>query len=51
MTSYEKELIDIIRNNPNPEQAIITATAIILDYLMQHESSEEQVAVYQPVPF
>lgn len=46
MTNYEKELIHIIRNNSNPEQAIITATAIILDFLKQHESFEEQAAVY-----
>ena len=46
MTNNGKELIQMIRENDNPEKAIMTATAIILDFLKQHESSEEQVAVY-----
>ena len=41
MTNHEKELIQIIRENDNPEQALMTATVIILDFLKQHESSEE----------
>ena len=45
MTENEKELIRIIRENDNPEQALLTATVIILDFLKQHESSEEQVPV------
>ena len=49
MTSNEIELIKIIRENGNPETAILTATAIILDYLTQHESCEEQAAVGLPV--
>jgi hypothetical protein len=43
MTENEKELIRIIRENDNPEQALMTATVIILDFLKQHESSEGQV--------
>ena len=43
------ELIKLVRENDNPEQALITATLVILDYLKQHESSEEQVAVCLPV--
>jgi hypothetical protein len=35
------ELIKLIRENDNPEQALMTATLVILDYLKQHESSEE----------
>ena len=46
MTENEKQLIDLIRENDNPEYAIMTATAIILDFLKQHESSEGQAAVY-----
>ncbi len=42
------ELIKLIRENDNPEQALLTATLVILDYLKQHESSEEQVAVCLP---
>ena len=45
MTENNIELINIIRENDNPEQAILTATAIILDFLKQHESSEVQAAV------
>jgi hypothetical protein len=42
MTENEKELIKLIRENDNPEQALMTATVIILGFLKQHESSEEQ---------
>ena len=45
MSKNENELIKIIRENDNPEQAIMVAATIILGYLKQHESSEEQVAV------
>ena len=45
MTLNELYLIDIIRENKDTTQALITATNIILEYLRQHESSEEQVAV------
>ena len=34
----------MIRENDNPEQALMAAAVIILGYLKQHESSEEQVA-------
>lgn len=39
------ELIRIIRENDNPEQALMVAATIILGYLKRHESSEERVAV------
>ena len=42
MTDHEKELIKLIRENDNPEQALLTAAVIILGFLKQHESSEEQ---------
>ena len=45
MTANEKELIELIRENDNPEQALMTAAVIILGFLKQHESSEVQVAV------
>ena len=45
MTANEQELINIIRENDNPVQALSTAVDIILLYLVQHESSQEQVAV------
>ena len=43
------ELIRIICENDNPEQALMAAAVIILGYLKQHESSEEQAAVGLPV--
>ena len=43
------ELVGIIRENDNPEQALMVAATIILGYLKQHESSVEQVAVDLPV--
>ena len=45
MTENEKELIKMIRENDNAEQALMTATVIILGYLKQHESFEGQVSV------
>ena len=38
------ELIKMIRENDNPAQALMTATLIVLGYLKQHGSSEEQAA-------
>lgn len=49
MTDNEMELIRIIRECKDQEQALITATAIILDFLKQHGSSEEQAVVCPPV--
>ena len=46
MTENELELIKIIRENDNPEEAVKVFAAIILDFLKQHESSEGQAAVY-----
>lgn len=45
MTANEMELFKIINENDNPEQALMTATVIILGFLKQHESFEEQVPV------
>ena len=44
LNKNEEELIRIIRENDNPGQALMTAALIILGYLKQHESSEEQAA-------
>ena len=46
MTDNEKELINMIRENDNPEEALMTATVIILGFLKQHESSVGQAPVY-----
>ena len=45
MTENYTELIRLILENDNPEQAIMTADVIIRGLLKQHESSEEQVSV------
>jgi hypothetical protein len=42
MTENKVELIKIILENDNLDQAVLTAASIILDFLAQHESSEEQ---------
>ena len=45
MTENEKELIKLIRENDNPEQALMTAAVIVLGFLKQHGSSEAQAPV------
>lgn len=42
----EEELLKIIRENVNPEQAALTAIEVILEYLRQPESFEAQAAAY-----
>lgn len=42
MTENERELIKLIRENDNPEQALITAVDIILLSLVQQKSFEAQ---------
>ena len=42
MTETEVELIRMIRENDNPEQALMTAAVIILGFLKQSESSSTQ---------
>ena len=44
MNNNEIELINMIRENDNPERALMAAATIILGYLKQLESFEEQVA-------
>lgn len=46
MTENEKELIKLIRESDDPGQALMSAAVIILGFLKQHESSEEQVPAY-----
>lgn len=43
MTENEKELINLIRENDNTEQALVTATVIILDLLKRLGISGVQV--------
>ena len=45
MTDNELQLINLIRDCDNQEEAIITAVETILSYLKQHGSSQEQAVV------
>lgn len=45
MTANEIELINLIRENDNPEQALTTAVETILSVLEQHESYQAPFAV------
>ena len=40
MTDNEIKLLNLIRENDNPEQALVTAIEIIIMYLEQPESFE-----------
>ena len=42
----EDELLKLVRENDNPEQAAKIAIDIILEYLMQPESFEARAAAY-----
>ena len=44
MSENSIELIKMIRENDNPGQALNAAVVIVLGYLRQHGSSEEQAA-------
>ena len=44
MNKNEIELLRLIRENDDPEQALMTAATVILGYLKQLESSEEPSA-------
>jgi hypothetical protein len=46
MTENELQLVNLIRNSAHPEQAIVTALTVILDYLKQDESFEAQAPAY-----
>ena len=46
----EEELLRMVRENDNPEQAAGTAIDIILEYLRQPESFEARAAVCLQAP-
>lgn len=50
LTKEEAALIRLIRQQENPEQALITATEIILQFLTQHGSSEAPAGACPPGP-
>ena len=43
------ELLNIIINNKNPEQAVLTVAETISDYLRQREQHQEETLVFQSV--
>ena len=45
MTENKEKLIKLILENDNLEQAVLTANAIIIDFLKQLEAAEEETAV------
>ena len=51
MTENTVELLKLILETVDVEQAVLTAAAIISDLLKQHESDQEQVAACLPVTF
>lgn len=50
MTENELKLIELIRENDNPEQAISTAVSIITSFLERLQSSEGQALVFPSEP-
>ena len=50
MTKNEKELIDLIRENENPEQALLTAVLIIGQFLERSGSYQVPSADYLQAP-
>lgn len=44
MDVEELELLRMIRENDNPDHAVVTAIEVILEYLTQHGSFEVQAA-------
>ena len=49
MTDYKTELLRLILENDNIEQAIVTASIIIDDLLKQNELPESQILSFHPV--
>lgn len=41
LTENEVKLIQLVRNHPRPEEAIITAIKTIFRYLKRHQSSSK----------
>lgn len=40
LSEKEIELLDVVRNNKDPEEALLIAVKVITSYLAQHGSSE-----------
>lgn len=50
MSNNEVELMKMVRESDNPEQAVLIAIDTILGYLTQHGSSQGQAAGDLPAP-
>ena len=50
MNENEMELLRMIREHENPEQALLIAVGVILDYLGRPGSSEDPSAACPPGP-
>lgn len=50
LSENEKELLRLIRENDNPEQALVVALGIISDFLVQYGPSGSQAAACLPEP-
>ena len=48
MTNYAEELVDLVRENDNPEQAVMIVIDTIISFLEQHESSPLPTVVGLP---
>lgn len=48
MTDNETILLNMIRENENPEQALLVAVNVIIDFLNHHEASELKSSVESP---
>ena len=51
MVHSEIDVINKIRESKDPDLAMQVAMQIILDHLMQRESSQSQSAALQPEPY
>lgn len=49
MSESEKELFRLIRENDNPAEALMAAATVMIAYLTQPESFEEQALAFQSV--
>lgn len=45
MSDNEKELLNIIRNHDNPEQAVEIAIKLMFDFLKKHEVPQDTSSV------
>lgn len=49
LSQNDRELLRMIRENDNPDNALLIATQVILEFLKQPESFEEQAVACLPV--